>query len=119
MNKKEYQNEFVSYTKDLLEQFGNIIVRPMFGSFGIYKDGLMFALIADNELYLKADENAIILFETYGSTPFTYENKGKLVRMSYMKVPPEVLEEQETIKKWMEMAYTAAMSTKKKTKEQP
>ncbi len=36
--------------------FGPVTVRPMFGGAGIFRDGLMFALIADEVLYLKADE---------------------------------------------------------------
>ncbi len=34
--------------------FGPVAVKRMFGGAGIYRDGLMFALVADDVLYLKA-----------------------------------------------------------------
>jgi len=116
VSERKYHNEFVDYVTDLLDQFATIAVRPMFGGFGIYKNGLMFALIADNELYFKADENAAQFFETYGSTPFTYDNGKKLVKMSYWKVVPDVFDNQEMIKIWIDIAYNVAVKNKQKTK---
>lgn len=115
MSERKYHNEFVDYVTDLLEQFETIAVRPMFGGFGVYKNGLMFALIADNELYFKADENAAKFFGTYGSTPFTYYNGQKLVKMSYWKVVPDIFDDQERMKMWMDIAYNVATKNKQKT----
>jgi DNA transformation protein len=109
-------NEFVDYVSDILEQFDVITTRKMFGGYGIYKNGLMFGLIADNELYFKADEEAAEFFAQYNSTPFTYNNGKKLVKMSYWKVSDEVLEDTMVIKKWMDIAYSAAMKGKAKKK---
>ena len=111
-----YDNEFVDYVVDILEQFETIAVRKMFGGFGIYKNGLMFALIAENELYFKADEDTAKYFQTYGSEPFTYDNGKKLVKMSYWKVVPEVLENHEMIKNWMDISYNVAVIAKAKKK---
>jgi len=107
-------SEFVDYVKDIFEQFDAVTMRKMFGGYGIYRNGLMFALIADNELYFKADQETAEFFANYGSSPFTYDNGRKLVKMSYWKVSDEVLEDQDMIKKWMDMAYNAAVKAKKK-----
>ena len=39
---------------DLFEPVGPITIRRMFGGAGIYRDGIMFALVSDGEVYLKA-----------------------------------------------------------------
>ena len=116
MSGRKYHNEFVDYVTDILEQLEEISVRQMFGGFGIYKNGLMFALIADNELYFKADENAAKFFQTYGSTQFTYQNSSKNVKMSYWKVVPEIFDDQDMIKIWIDLAYNVAIKNKKKPK---
>lgn len=64
--------EFASHVVDLLDPFGPCEARRMFGDFGIFHQGLMFGLIADGSLYLKADKESKALFEAEGSTAFTY-----------------------------------------------
>ena len=86
----------------------------MFGGFGLYCNEIMFALIADSELYFKADSKSAEFFKEPGSEPFTYENKGRSIKMSYWKVLPEVLEGHETLKSWYDMAYKAAIDQKSK-----
>lgn len=43
----------VNYIVDLLRISGNISARKMFGEYGLYMDGKMFALICDDQLYIK------------------------------------------------------------------
>lgn len=113
---KTYNNEFVEYIRDLLEPFEISGIRPMFGGFGIYKNGIMFALIIDNELYFKADTSAAEFFQNFGSEPFVYESRGKQVKLSYWRVLPEILDDEETLNEWLNMAYSAALSAKQSSK---
>ena len=54
---KGVTNEFVEYvTQDLLSSLRGITARAMFGGFGIYKDGVMFGIVVDGELYFKVDD---------------------------------------------------------------
>lgn len=48
-------NEFIEYIKDILAPFGQITTRVMFGGYGIYKDRVIIGIIAESELYFKAD----------------------------------------------------------------
>ena len=107
-------NEFANYIKDLLGPFGVDKMRAMFGGYGLYKGGLMIALIAENELYFKAGPDEAKIFEAAGSEPFTYDAGDKKVKMSYFKVSQEVIEDDETIKKWLDLAYGAAIKAAKK-----
>lgn len=45
--------DFVQYIADQCSGAGEIIVRKMFGDYGIYCDGKIFGLICDNSFYLK------------------------------------------------------------------
>lgn len=45
--------EFVQYIADQLQEAGQITYRKMFGEYGMYADGKIFALICDNRLFIK------------------------------------------------------------------
>jgi DNA transformation protein and related proteins len=64
------------HIRDLFAGFGPIAVRAMFGGAGIYADGLMFALVVDDVIYLKADDGTMPAFEQEGMSPFTYTARG-------------------------------------------
>ena len=46
---------FKEFLEELFAPIGGVTVRRMFGGLGIFKDGVMFALVVDDVLYLKAD----------------------------------------------------------------
>jgi len=110
------KNEFVEYLLELLEPFGGVRAKAMFGGFGIYRDNLMFGLVADDILYFKVDEKTRPGFESKGLPPFTYEKKGKKYSMSYYQAPEEALEDSEEMGAWAEKAYGAALRANKKKK---
>ena len=45
--------DFVQYIADQCSGAGEILVKKMFGDYGIYCDGKIFGLICDNGFYLK------------------------------------------------------------------
>ncbi len=73
--------------RDLLQDFGPISIRRMFGGKGIYHHGLIFALVVRDELLLKADELTIPEFLDAGATQWTYEGRhgGEPIAMPYWK----------------------------------
>jgi DNA transformation protein len=79
-----------------------IASRGMFGGWGIYKDGIFFALIADGRLYFKVGDTNRRDYEKAGSGPFRYESKNKKsVTMSYWELPPEVMEDRDELERWV------------------
>ena len=48
--------EFVQYIADQLSEAGQVTYRKMFGEYGMYLDGKIFALICDNQLFVKITE---------------------------------------------------------------
>ncbi len=45
--------KFVDFVTDQIKRAGEITTKKMFGEYGIYSDGKMFALICDNKLFIK------------------------------------------------------------------
>ncbi len=108
--------EFVDNLHEVFALFGRIRARRMFGGFGIYKDDLMFALVADNVLYLKADEVSRQAFVEQGLLPFEYVKNGKPIQMSYYTAPDELFDDAELAKKWADCAFAAALRGRKSKK---
>lgn len=107
---------FKDFITDQLASFGPVRIRNMFGGAGVYADDVMFALIADDTLYLKADESSVPAFEAEGMGPFTYEAEGKKpIAMSYWELPPRLLEEPDELAEWARQALGIAFAAKAKT----
>lgn len=111
------ENEFVSYVLELMQSIGPVVARRMFGSHGLFLEGLMFALISKNTLYLKADEETKADFLGKGMEIFTYQRKGKDMALSYYQAPEETLEHMDEMNIWANKAYGATLrKAQKKSK---
>jgi len=110
-------SEFVDYLKEVFDQLGPVHARKMFGVYGIYHDGIMFGLVADDTLYLKADETTAEYFESRGLGPFQYDKGDKIVRMSYYLAPEEIFDNPEDAALWARRAYEVALRAKRKSKK--
>jgi DNA transformation protein len=109
MSVNSEEQEFVSYVVDMLQTIGPVYAKKMFGGHGIFLEGLMFALIADNELFLKADTESEDEFRERGLQPFTYNKKGKLIKVSYYQAPEEAMEDSDMMNEWGNKGYSAAV----------
>lgn len=81
----------------------------MFGGHGLTLDDLFIAIVADEQLFLKADSHTEAAFEAAGCRPFTYLAKGKPMRMSYWSVPAEAMESTAEMQPWAQLALGAAL----------
>lgn len=110
------KSSFVDYVVgDLLSGFKGVRARAMFGGYGVYRDGTMFAIIVDDELYYKVGDSNRRAFEKAGSKPFQYAAKGrKMVTMSYWKLPAEVLDDLQMLEEWTDKAMQVALKKERK-----
>lgn len=100
---------FAEDLKAMLAPLGAISVRRMFGGAGIYCDGLMFAILADDELYYKTIEQDRAAYTSAGSGPFDFvTKKGITVVTSYYRVPAPIIEDDEEMRIWARRALLAA-----------
>ena len=103
------RNEFVEHVVEMLKPFGAVTVRRMFGGWGLYRDGVFFALIAGDVLYLKADEESAADFDRQGLEPFVFRKEGEDIATSYRRAPDEALEDPREMTRWAKAAYGAAL----------
>jgi len=101
-------DSFIAYLEDVLRALGPITVRRMFGGAGVFADGVMFGLITDDRLYFKADDATRGTFEAEGLGPFTYRTRGRIVALSYWRVPERLLDDPDEMAHWGRQALAAA-----------
>jgi DNA transformation protein len=104
------RSAYVDHVLETLRVFGPVEAKSMFGGWGLYHEGLFFALIAQDALYLKCDDENVARFEAEGLEPFVYEMKGgENIVMHYRAAPVEALENPQVMAEWARLAYGAAL----------
>lgn len=99
----------VQHFIDLMDRFATVRARAMFGGHGLYRDGVMFALLANGVLYLKVDDQTRAIFTECNLRPFSFATKGRTVRLSYHEAPPQALEDPAEMAQWCALAWQAAL----------
>jgi DNA transformation protein len=102
-------SDFIPFVQELLEDWASVSARRMFGGYGLYHEGLMFAIVMEQRLYLKADEVNRPEFEALGLAPFTYAMKGRDVALSYWAAPDAIFDEPSVAVRWARSAWDAAL----------
>jgi DNA transformation protein len=99
-----------AYLLELLAPLGPVSARPMFSGVGLFLNGLMFGLIAREELFFKVGDTNRPPYEAAGEAPFSYATKhGTNTIASYWRCPPELLDDAETFQAWARAAVDAAI----------
>lgn len=106
-----------SFLAWVVEQLGRVApavrAKKMFGGAGVYSADRFFALVAEEQLYLKVDDGNRTEFEAHGLEPFRpYEDRAET--MSYYPPPDGVVEDAEALRPWVESALAAAERGKTK-----
>lgn len=103
---------FMAFVVDQLAGLGPVRAKRMFGGAGVYCDTVMFALIAEDTLYFKADDANRGAFEAEGMPPFTYAAKnGRNTVMSYWKAPERLFDDPDEMLRFARGALEAARRT--------
>ena len=106
-------DEFIDYVVDQLKAWADVSVRKMFGGAGLYCDGKMFGLIADDVAYLKVDNSNREDFVKAGSSPFNpFPEKAKTTVMPYYEIPADILENRDQLAVWAERSLAIAKKKK-------
>ncbi|HUQ29424.1 MAG TPA: TfoX/Sxy family protein [Usitatibacter sp.] len=110
------RSDFLDHVVERLRLFGPVTTRRMFGGWGIYRDGVFFALTAGDTLYLKTDDECRAEFERHSPGPFTFEKKGERIVTHYYAVPEEALDDAAVMARWARLGYAAALRRAKAPK---
>jgi len=99
---------FVHWCMELLAPLGTVRARAMFGGHGLYVDERFVGLIADEQLYLKADAVSAPRFEAAGCAAFVYTARGRPTTMSFWHAPAQAMDSPAGMAPWGRLALQAA-----------
>jgi DNA transformation protein len=96
---------------EALDGWGCVSARKMFGGQSLYLDGRIFAMIADDALWFKADAISTPVWEAAACPVFTYDfGDGKMAgTMNYRRAPDDVYDDADALRHWAKFGIEAAM----------
>lgn len=103
--------DFVDHLLELMRAGGRgVDARRMFGGHGLYAEGLFFGIVADDVVFLRADEGNRADFDALDLPAFEYRKKGGVGRApGYRRVPDDALESAHAMAPWVRSALGAAL----------
>src|ERR1700756_22645 len=92
---------FAEFLTEQLAPLGRITVRRMFGKSGVFCDGLMLAMVTNDALYFRVDDdNRAALKEAESSPPINYAKKGETIDLSFWRAPERLFDEPDEFVMW-------------------
>tara|TARA_B100001778_G_scaffold83127_1_gene67449 strand:+ start:596 stop:901 length:306 start_codon:yes stop_codon:yes gene_type:complete len=89
------EDSFLVYVLDQLRGIVGIDTKKMFGSVGLYVNGVFFGIVSSGVLYIKTNSVTRNYFIERGMKPFTPNEKQVLKH--YYEVPEECIEDREEL----------------------
>jgi DNA transformation protein len=100
---------FADFLREQLGPLGRVTMRRMFGKTGVFCDGVMFAMVTENTLYFRVDDQNRATFEEAAAfPPLNYEKKGCTIDLSFWRVPERLFDEPDELLTWARAALAAA-----------
>jgi DNA transformation protein len=100
---------FATFLREQFAPLGHVSVRRMFGKTGVFCDGLMFAMVTEDQLYFRVDDhNRGAFAEAEAHPPLNYEKGGRTIELSFWRVPERLLDEPDELIWWARTALSAA-----------
>jgi DNA transformation protein len=102
-------DSFAEFLREQLAPLGRVTMRRMFGKTGVFCDSVMLAMVRDNTLYLRVDdENRETFKEAQSFPPLNYEKKGAAIDLAFWRAPERLFDEPDELVAWARAALAAA-----------
>ncbi len=102
-------DSFAEFLREQLAPLGRVTMRRMFGKTGVFCNGLMWGMIADDTLYVRVDDdNRMVFKEAESAPPLNYEKGGRTIDLAFWRVPEHLLDEPDELVTWARAALAAA-----------
>ena len=111
-----------AWVQEALEPLGAVTMRKMMGGATLYLDGIVFAILHEGEIWLKADAETDAIWDAEGCERFSMTFKdGRVDTMNYRRAPSDVYDEPEAMQRWAKLAIDAGLrgAAKKKPRKKP
>src|SRR6476620_6295851 len=111
---KESLRALAEYHADQLAPVIDVEIKRMFSGWGLCVDGVQFAMAVRDDFYMRVDDNSRHFYEQAGSSPFTYETKGRskpVVVRRYYTLPEDAAENASASASWHSNHWTRLAAT--------
>ena len=100
---------FGEFLREMLAPLGPVGLRRMFGKTGVFCDGVMLGIVADNVLYLRVDEgNRVAFAEAADEAPLNYRKGGRVIDLAFWRAPDRLFDDPDALVAWARLALGAA-----------
>jgi DNA transformation protein and related proteins len=100
---------FADFLREQLAPLGRISLRRMFGKTGVFCDGVMLAMVSENTLYFRVDDqNRATFKEAEAFPPLNYAKKGQTIDLAFWRAPERLFDEPDELMAWARAALAAA-----------
>ena len=101
---------FKEFLLEQMAQFGPVTIKRMFGGAGVYRDGMMFAVVDNDIVYFKTDDENRGLFEVEGLAAFVFQTaKGHAMTIKYYRAPERCMDDAGEMAEWCRIGFGAAL----------
>jgi DNA transformation protein len=106
-----------AWIQEAVEPLGRVSMRKMMGGATLYLDGTIFAILARDEIWFKADDETNDIWDAEGCERFsmTFPN-GKVGMMNYRRGPTDVYDDAEAMQHMARLAVEAGLRAAAKKK---
>jgi DNA transformation protein and related proteins len=102
-------DNFAEFLREQFAPLGHVSMRRMFGKSGVFCDGVMFGMVAENTLYLRVDDHNRVAFrEAESAPPLNYAKQGSTIDLAFWRAPERLYDEPDEFVVWARAALAAA-----------
>jgi DNA transformation protein len=102
-------DSFAEFLCEQLSPLGAVTMRRMFGKTGVFCDGVMLAMVRDNTLYFRVDDDNRAAFkEAESFPPLNYAKKSGSIDLAFWRAPERLFDEPDELVAWARAALAAA-----------
>ena len=94
--------------EDAMAPVGVVTSRAMMGGRTLYCDGVVFAILAGDALWFKADAESDAAWDAAGCARFTFERRdGSVASMNYRRAPDDCYDDPDLLRRWAVLGLEA------------
>jgi DNA transformation protein len=100
---------FAELLREHLAPLGPITLRRMFGKTGVFCEGVMLAMVSDDTVYVRLDDQDRASFKEAEASPLlSYQKGGRSIDLAFCQVPDRLIDEPDELLARARAALAAA-----------
>ncbi len=115
-----FDTSLIEWVREAMEPVGAVTMRRMMGGATLYCDGVIFAIVGDDQLWFKADADSDAQWDAHGCGRFIVDmgEKGPMT-INYRRAPDEVHDDPEAMRHWAMLGMEAGRRAPPKKTRKP